>query len=84
MLVHPSFGRFRDQISIRLNGRTYRYCDQCGYRLRCDGDYLKKHYKRFHEGHDAKWLKYGELPKCNWYANLASHFENPEVELQLR
>ena len=81
MIVHSSFKRIRDQIGIRIGRTTYKFCNHCGYRLRGERDYLINHYKSFHEGHNHEWLKYGEIPKNNWYTNLTDHFENPKVEL---
>ena len=83
MIVHHLFKRIRDQISIREGRHTFKFCGQCGYKLRGESDYLKNHNKRFHESRDHHWLKYGEIPKSNWYTNLAAHFENPEIKLEL-
>ena len=81
MLIHPSFKRYRNQITFRMKGKTYKHCRQCGYRIRCDGTYLIDHFKTFHECLEPEWLNYGEMPKSNWYTNLAAHFQNPDIEL---
>ena len=84
MIVHPLFNKIRDQISIREGRNTFKFCGQCGYKLRGEINYIKNHFKRFHECRDHHWLKHGEIPKSNWYTNLTAHFENPEIKLELR
>ena len=74
MLVHHSFKRIQDKIGIREGRHTFKFCGHCGYRLRGEDSYLKNHFKRFHDSKEHFWLKHGEMPKSNWYTNMADHF----------
>ena len=80
--MHKRFTENEGALSLRLKGKTYKYCYQCGFRLQGVPKRLANHYLSFHKGIEPAWLPYEEQP-INCYANnFAAYLANPDTELQ--
>ena len=80
--MHQSFTENEGAHSLRLNGKTYKYCYQCGLRLQGVPRRLENHYRSFHRGVEAAWLPYEELPINCYASNFEDYLANPDTELQ--
>ena len=79
--------RFKDNLgalSIRIKGRTYKYCGACGWRLECIEKRLEAHYKRYHKDQEAVWLQYDDRPIHCCYSNFETYLLNPDTDLKIK
>ena len=79
--MHDRFTENDGALCIRLDGRTFKHCRQCGLKLQGDKTYIQNHYKSFHRGEEAAWLQSGDLPVNSCYSNFEEYLECPDTKL---
>ena len=84
MIISGKFRRTRDKITITIKFNTYKFCKQCGYRIRGETRYIRQHYSKHHRGLQPEWLQYGEMPTECCYDNFDDYLRDPEVVPELR
>ena len=82
--MHHRFKNNLGDLSIRMNGTTYKHCGACGLRLQGNDKRLEAHYKRYHKDQEAAWLQYDDRPVHCCYINFETYLSNPDTELEIK